>query len=134
MRNFALCCHEVIGRIMEWRHVVRTITQIQRKLAREVLGGTMADLVSRLLVIYDAFRDLECLIDKGWRVEYDDSAVGLYLVRRKDKLRTHSVYADSPEDIVFALLNELDELEYHAGTLEDNNDSPIKVYAPIGNR
>lgn len=115
---------------------MRTTGQIRRKLAAEVRGGSMAETVTRLLVIYDAFQDLEHLLESDWRVEYDDDTGGLYLMRRKDGLRTRTVYADSAYEIVSALLDELNELEYLEFSVQADNEARelVKVRLPVGGR
>lgn len=115
---------------------MRTTAQIRRNLARGFRGGELADSVLRLLVVYDAFQELEHLVSRDWRVEYDAETVSLYLVRR-DGLRTEPFYSDSETEIVVTLLDAADTLEFHAGALgydDDDDDRPrdlVRVRVPF---
>lgn len=104
-----------------------TTVQIRQELARAFCGGSLAESVARLLVLYDAYQELERLVNSYWRVGYDDEVVGLYLVR-VDGLRTRSLYADSETQLVVMLLDEMEKVEFHAGALGDEEDyQPVAV-------
>lgn len=98
-----------------------TTGEIRQLLAKQFRGGSMRDEVYRLLVVYDALVDCQQWLEDGWVAKYDDSSVALY-AERQDGLATRAIFADTAADIVSALLDEIDELEYREYTVREAQD------------